>query len=133
VACIERLPELKSAAVLSAMSALRNPPLVEGEKKQKQPASLATCNAHLRSVKGFSRWLWKQRLTPEDSLLDLGLYNAATDRRHIRREMSADEVQMLLAVTEQRTVREHGAPARPGRCATASQQRPAFGQANCGA
>jgi integrase len=107
---IERLPELKSAAVMSAIAALRNPAPIEGVKKQKQPASLATCNSHLRSVKGFSRWLWKQRLTPEDALLDLGLYNAETDRRHIRREMSADEVQMLLAVTEQRTVREHGAP-----------------------
>jgi len=107
---IERLPELKSAAVLSAMSALRNPSPVEGEKKQKQPASLATCNSHLRSVKGFSRWLWKQRLTPEDALLDLGLYNAATDRRHIRREMAAEEVRWLLDVTEQRTIREHGAP-----------------------
>ncbi len=106
---IERLPELKSAAVLSAISALRNPAPVEG-KRQKQPASLSTCNSHLRSVKGFSRWLWKQRLTPEDALLDLGLFNAATDRRHIRREMSADEVQLLLAVTEQRTLPEHGAP-----------------------
>jgi integrase len=107
---IERLPELKSAAVLSAISALRNPPPVEGEKKQKQPASLATCNGHLRSVKGFSRWLWKQRLAPEDALLDLGLFNSETDRRHIRREMSAEEVRWLLDVTEQRTIREHGAP-----------------------
>ena len=107
---IERLPELKSAAVLSAIAALRNPPPVEGEKKQKRPASLATCNAHLRSVKGFSRWLWKQRLTAEDALLDLGLYNAETDRRHIRREMTAEEVRWLLTVTEQRTLPEHGAP-----------------------
>jgi len=107
---IGRLPELKSAAVLSAMSAMRNPPPVEGEGKQKQPASLATCNGHLRSVKGFSRWLWKQRLAPEDSLLDLGLFNAETDRRHIRREMRAEEVRWLLDVTEQRTLPEHGAP-----------------------
>jgi integrase len=106
---IERLSELKSAAVLSAIAAMRNPPPVEGEKKQKQPASLATCNAHLRSVKGFSRWLWKQRLTAEDSLLDLSLFNAETDRRHIRREMSAEEVMWLLDVTEQRTLPEHGA------------------------
>jgi integrase len=106
---IERLPELKSAAVLSAIAALRSPAPVEGEK-QKQPASLATCNGHLRSVKGFSRWLWKQRLTPEDALLDLGLFNAATDRRHIRREMAAEEVRWLLDVTEQRTLPEHGAP-----------------------
>ena len=107
---IERLPELKSAAVLSAMSAIRNPPPVAGKKKQKQPASLATCNGHLRSVKGFSRWLWKQRLTAEDSLLDLGLFNAETDRRHIRREMAAEEVRWLLDTTERRTIREHGAP-----------------------
>ena len=96
--------------MLSAMSALRNPPPVEGEKKQKQPASLATCNGHLRSVKGFSRWLWKQRLAPEDALLDLGLFNSETDRRHIRREMSAEEVHWLLDVTERRTLPEHGAP-----------------------
>ena len=108
---IERLPELKSAAVLSAISAMRNPPPpADGEEKEKQPASLATCNGHLRSVKGFSRWLWKQRLTPEDALLDLGLFNAETDRRHIRREMEMEEVRWLLDVTEQRTVREHGAP-----------------------
>jgi len=107
---IERLPELKSAAVLSAISAMRSPPPVDGEKKQKEPASLATCNSHLRSVKGFSRWLWKQRLTAEDSLLDLGLFNSETDRRHIRREMSREEVRWLLDVTEGRTLPEHGAP-----------------------
>ena len=106
---IERLPELKSAAVLSAVSALRTPAPVEGGKKPRKPASLATCNAHIRSLKGFSRWLWKQRLTPEDALLDLGLHNAATDRRHVRREMSADEVRWLLDVTEQRIRPEHGA------------------------
>ena len=67
-------------------------------------------NGHLRSVKGFSRWLWKQRLAPDDALLDLGLFNAATDRRHIRREMSTEEVQWLLDVTEKRTLPSHGAP-----------------------
>jgi integrase len=106
---IERLPELSSAAVMSAISAIRNPLRIEGQSKQKRPASLATCNGHLRSVKGFSRWLWKQRLTPEDALLDLRLFNSATDRRHIRREMTAEEVLWLLDVTEGRTLPEHGA------------------------
>ena len=104
---IERLPDLKSAAVLSAISATRSPSSVAG--KEGQTSSLATCNAHLRSVKGFSRWLWKQRLTPDDALLDLGLFNAETDRRHIRREMETEEVHWLLSVTEQRTLPEHGA------------------------
>jgi integrase len=107
---IKRLPELTSTAVLAAMTAIRKPSPAEGEKKQKQPASLATCNGHLRSVKGFSRWLWKQRLAPEDALLDLALFNAATDRRHVRREMALEEVRWLLDATERRTIREHGAP-----------------------
>jgi integrase len=110
VAGIERLSELKSAAVMFAVSALRAPAPVEGQRKQKKPASLSTCNAHLRSVKGFSRWLWKQRLMAEDALRDLGLFNAETDRRHVRREMAAEEVRWLLDVTEQRTLPEHGAP-----------------------
>ena len=108
LAGIERLPELKSAAVLSAIASLRNPP-PEGEE-QPRSASLSTLNSYLRSLKGFSRWLFRQRLTAEDALLDLGLFNAATDRRHIRREMAAEEVQWLLDVTEQRTLPEHGAP-----------------------
>jgi len=108
LAGIERLPELKSAAVLAAISAMRNPPK-EGDKEPRS-ASHSTCNSYLRSLKGFSRWLFRQRLTAEDALLDLDLFNAATDRRHIRREMSADEVQWLLQVTEQRTLPEHGAP-----------------------
>ncbi len=107
---IERVPELKSAAVLSAISMMRNPRPVEGKKRQPKPASLSTCNGYLRSVKGFSRWLWAQRLTPEDALLGLGLFNAATDRRHIRREMEADAVRWLLDVTEGRTTPDHGAP-----------------------
>ncbi len=107
---IERLSELKSAAVLSAVSMMRNPAPVEGKKRQPRPASLSTCNGYLRSMKGFSRWLWEQRRTPEDGLLGLGLFNAATDRRHVRREMTADEVRWLLDATERRTTPDHGAP-----------------------
>jgi len=107
---IERIAELRAPAVLSAVSAMRNPPPADCAKKQWKGASLSTCNAHLRSVKGFSRWLWKQRQSPEDTLLDLGLFNAATDRRHIRREMTADEVRWLLDVTEGRTTPDHSAP-----------------------
>ncbi len=107
---ITGLPDLTTPAVLAAICGMRSVPEAGGEKSQKKPASLATCNGHLRSIKGFSRWLWKQRLAPEDALLDLGLFNAATDRRHVRREMTAEEVQWLLDATERRTIREHGAP-----------------------
>ena len=108
LAGIERIPELKSGAVLAAIQTMRAP-AADGDEEPRT-ASLSTCNSYLRSVKGFSRWLFKQRLTAEDALLDLGLFNAATDRRHVRRELTADEVLWLLDVTEQRTLPEHGAP-----------------------
>jgi integrase/recombinase XerD len=105
---MERLSDLRAPAVLSAVAAIRQGvPL--GEKKQR-PASLSTCNAVLRAMKGFSRWLQRQRLTAEDALLGLEMFNAATDRRHIRRELSAAEVQRLLDVAERRTLPENGAP-----------------------
>jgi integrase/recombinase XerD len=109
---IVRLCDLQSARVQAAIAAMQRPHPSPNSKQPKRPASLATCNSHLRSLKGFSRWLWKQRLTPEDALLDLALFNAETDRRHIRREMTAEEVHWLLDVTEQRTLPEHGAPGK---------------------
>ena len=107
---IERLCDLQSARVLSAIGAMQRTPQSTNPRQPSRSMSLSTRNSHLRSVKGFSRWLWKQRLTAEDSLLELGLYNAAIDRRHIRREMDLEEVHWLLGVTEQRTLPEHGAP-----------------------
>ena len=109
-ASIERLCDLQSARVLSAIGAMQRTPQSTNPRQPSRSMSLSTRNSHLRSVKGFSRWLWKQRLTAEDSLLELGLYNAATDRRHIRREMTAEEVRCLLDVTEQRTLPGHGSP-----------------------
>ncbi len=109
-ACIERLAELRAPAVLSVVRDMMTPPPAGSDGKQAKGASLATCNAAIRALKGFSRWAWKQRLTPEDSLLDLGLFNAQTDRRHIRREMTADEVRRLLDVTEGRTLFDNEAP-----------------------
>jgi len=106
---IPRLSELRAPAVLSVIGHMRNPP-AKPDGKTRKGASLSTCNAVIRALKGFSRWAWRQRLTPEDVLLDLGLFNAQTDRRHIRREMSADEVRRLLDATEHRTMPEHSAP-----------------------
>ena len=105
---IIHLKDFGSQSILAAVAELRKGiPLKGGRQKT---ASLSTCNSYLRSAKGFARWLYKQRLTSEDLLLDVKLFNAATDRRHLRREMSADEVRRLLAVTQSRTTPDHGAP-----------------------
>jgi integrase len=105
---IERLSDLRNTSVMSAVAGMRQG-LPVGERKRK-PSSLATCNAALRAVKGFSRWLWRQRLTAEDSLVGLELFNAQTDRGHIRREMTADEVKRLLDSAERRTLPQRVAP-----------------------
>lgn len=55
-------------------------------------AGLETLNSYLRSVKSFSRWLWREKRTPDDALAVLSKYNAETDRRHVRRELAPDEM-----------------------------------------
>ena len=104
---MERLSDLRSPAVMAAIDDIRRGVPV-GKQKQR-PASLSLCNAYLKSLKGFSRWLLQQRRSAEDALLDLKIFNAETDRRHVRRELTANEVQWLLEVTERRTLPEHGA------------------------
>ena len=66
-------------------------------------AGLETLNTYLRSVKSFSRWLWLEKRTPDDALAALSKYNAETDRRHVRRELTPDEMVCLLAHVERDT------------------------------
>ena len=72
--------------------------------------SLKTCNHYLRAIKSFSRWLHRDKRSRHDALAILEAYNAATDPRHIRREMSTDELTLLIASTERRTLPEHKMP-----------------------
>jgi len=69
--------------------------------------SLATCNRSITAVKGFSRWLRRDKRTRDNALVDLARFNEATDPRHVRRELSPDEIAWLLRVTEGRTLPEH--------------------------
>ena len=69
-------------------------------EREKNPASLRTCNSYLRSIKTFTRWLWKEKRTPDDALAGLSQFNEATDRRHVRRELTPEELAYLLAHVE---------------------------------
>src|SRR5262249_32797597 len=81
-----RLSDLTADRVQATLAVLRH----EGR-------SLETLNAHLRAVKGFSRWLWRvAKRAREDSLAPLTLYNVSTDRRHDRRALSEAEACRLL-------------------------------------
>ncbi len=65
--------------------------------------SLRTCNAYLRSLKSFSRWLYRERRASEDTLVSLRGFNEQSDKRHTRREVSTEELAYLLAFVEQET------------------------------
>ena len=69
--------------------------------------SLRTCNAYLRSVKSFTRWLWAEKRIPHDPMTGLRQFNDATDRRHERRAMTREEVAELLRFTEGYTTPNH--------------------------
>jgi integrase len=86
----QRIGDLRPAAILQAINA-----------KRQQGASLRTCNAYLRSIKSFTRWLWRERRTADDALAGMTGYNDQTDRRHVRREVWAAELTYLLQHVEQ--------------------------------
>lgn len=69
-------------------------------RRKKRPLSLASSNHYLVALKSFSRWLWTERFSPDDPLVRLRRLNAETDRRRIRRPLSADELRTLIEKTE---------------------------------
>jgi integrase len=62
-------------------------------------ASVETSNQYLSHLKSFCRWLVKDRRMGDNPLGHLEAGNAQVDRRHDRRELEAEELRRLLAVT----------------------------------
>jgi len=69
--------------------------------------SLETCNSYLRAIKSFSRWLWRDKRTADHALATLERYNAETDPRHLRRELTPEELAYLLPFVEGYTKAGH--------------------------
>lgn len=96
LACLDacrfvRILDMQQSAVVEFLGQLRN----EGK-------SIATANYYLTAVKGFTRWLWKDRRTGIDPLAGMSkLAHADTEIRHGRRDFSPEEFRWLLE-----TVRE---------------------------
>ena len=85
------LADLTGPAVLGVIGQLRT-----------SGASLRTCNSYLRSIKSFTRWLWKHKRAADDPLCALGGFNEETDPRHVRRELTPDEAVRLIDVARRR-------------------------------
>lgn len=73
--------------------------LAKYRARSTKPISIATSNHYARCIKGFSRWLWIERRTPDDPLTPLRLLNAKVDRRHLRRAFTMQELQKLIQAT----------------------------------
>lgn len=102
------IAELTAAAVRKAIREIRkagNPRIKR--KGDRKPSSLRTCNAHLQSIKSFTAWLTDEERCPRDVLRKLGAFNTATDRRHVRRELTADELAYLLEFVASYTTDNH--------------------------
>jgi len=84
-----RLSDLSASAVQTAIGELH-----------RAGRSLQTCQHYLRAVKQFSRWLKRDGRIRDDALAHLAGYNAATDRRHERRALDAEELRRLIEAAE---------------------------------
>lgn len=82
-----RISGLSAASVVLALAAIR------AEKGLAQE----TINHHVRAVKGFSRWLWREGRAADHRLAHLSTASSDADRRRRRRALSADEAARLIA------------------------------------
>jgi integrase len=81
-----KIGDVQPSIVLSFLAGLRS-----------KGKSIRTANYYLTAFKGFTRWLWKDRRAAVDALAGMSrLPNEASDVRHGRRDLSADELDWLL-------------------------------------
>ena len=95
---VARLIELAKAGRIADLS----PSRVQGALKTVRDggASLRTVHHYTAAVKGFGRWLWRDGRASENALAHLTSKDAAADRRHERRALTADEQARLIRAAE---------------------------------
>ncbi len=84
-----RISDLTFSKALDALARLR----AEGMAAE-------TINHHVRAVKAFARWLWKDGRAREHALAHLSTSNPEADRRRRRRALSAEEARRLIEAAE---------------------------------
>ncbi len=86
-----KIGDVQSSAVVEYLGTLRT-----------AGKSVKTANDYLAAVKGFTRWLWRDKRSVLDALAGLSkLANGETDVRHARRDFSPDELGLLLEAARQ--------------------------------
>ena len=103
----EYLSDVDAARVLSFLAECRRP---KGEDDRGM--GIETGNHYLRAFKSFFRWLVRERRASESPVAHLSVMNSATDRRRVRRALSAEECGKLLAATAESCERREGMAGR---------------------
>jgi integrase len=89
LAGVARIGDLSLSPILAALAALRAAGL-----------SQETINHHVRAVKAFSRWLWRDGRAADHRLAHLSTSSSESDRRRVRRALTALEAARLVAAAE---------------------------------
>lgn len=64
--------------------------------RKERNLSLERCNHYIRAVKSFSRWMVDNDRLERDPFRRIKTFNTATDQRHKRRPLSADEFSLMV-------------------------------------
>lgn len=91
----ERIADLTPSAIMGAIQHLRTPGAMS-----ENGLSAKTASHYVRAIKSFSRWLVRDKRTTTDPLSHLAGFNADTDRRRVRRDLTPDEVARLIDAAE---------------------------------
>ena len=96
----ERWPDITATRVTGFLADLRSKGLrglglSKYAPKSKMP-SIQTANYYLRAIKQFSSWMLRNGRAAANPVAHLRPGNADTDRRHLRRAFTADELRRLV-------------------------------------
>ncbi len=84
-----KIGDIQSSAAVEFLGSLR------------QSKNTKTVNDYLAAVKGFTRWLWRDKRSVLDALAGLSRFAYTGDVRHARRDLSPDELGLLLDAARQ--------------------------------
>jgi site-specific recombinase XerC len=87
---IRHISGLSLSKVQTAIQAIR----------QQEDLNQGSTNNYIRSIKGFSRWLWKDNRAREHHLAFLATSNPEVDRRRIRRALTPEEAARIIQAAE---------------------------------
>lgn len=95
-----RVADISASRLAEWLAEQRTLPVTKGASRGKRSGGLSiqTSNHYLTSMKSFLNWMVSDRRIPSNPIKHLHGGNVKLDRRHDRRELTADELTRLLTV-----------------------------------